>query len=74
MLSEVIRVSWITKIVKGNPDEFVHAKLVKYGIGSHPGPRARITFTKPSIKFKADLDQEQAFLEACGARQRLLRT
>lgn len=64
LLSEVIRVSWITRIINGNPDEYVHAKLMKYGIGSHPGPRAKITFSKPSIKFKADLDQEQPFLEA----------
>ncbi|TFG34262.1 hypothetical protein EU527_04390 [Candidatus Thorarchaeota archaeon] len=56
--------SWVSKIIKGIPDEFVHAKLVKYGIGSHPGPRARITFSKPTIKFKADLDQEKSFLEA----------
>lgn len=64
MLLEVIRVSWISKIIKGTSDEFVHAKLMKYGIGSHPGPRAKITFSKPTIKFKADLDQEQSFLEA----------
>lgn len=56
--------SWVSKIINGTPDEFVHAKLVKYGIGSHPGPRARITFSKPTIKFKADLDQEKYFLEA----------
>jgi hypothetical protein len=62
--SEVTRVSWVSKIIKGTPDEFVHAKLVKYGIGSHPGPRARITLSKPSIKFKADLDQEKAFLKS----------
>ena len=55
--------SWVSKIIKGTPDEFVHAKLVKYGLGSHPGPRARITLSKPSIKFKADLDQEKAFLK-----------
>ena len=60
---EVTLVSWISKIIKGTPDEFVHAKLVKYGMGSHPGPRARITLSKPSIKFKADLDQEKDFLK-----------
>jgi len=60
---EVTRVSWISKIIKGTSDEFVHAKLVKYGLGSHPGPRARITLSKPSIKFKADLDQEKDFLK-----------
>jgi len=63
LLCEVNRVSWVAKIIKGTPDEFVHAKLVKYGLGSHPGPRARITLSKPSIKFKADLDQEKAFLK-----------
>jgi hypothetical protein len=61
---EVTRVSWISKIINGTPDEFVHAKLVKYGIGSHPGPRARINLSKPSIKFKADLDLENAFLKS----------
>lgn len=60
---EVTRVSWISKIIKGTPDEFVHAKLVKYGLGTHPGPRARITLSKPSIKFKADIDQEKDFLK-----------
>jgi hypothetical protein len=60
---EVTWVSWISKIIKGTPDEFVHAKLVKYGLGSHPGPRTRITLSKPSIKFKADLDQEKDFLK-----------
>jgi hypothetical protein len=63
MLIEVNRVSWISKIIKGTPDEFVHAKLVKYGLGTHPGPRTRITLSKPTIKFKADLDQEKDFLK-----------
>ncbi len=55
--------SWIAKIVNGNPDEFSHARLVKYGIGSHPGPRIKLTLSKPSIKYKADLDQEKAVLK-----------
>ncbi|MBN2230577.1 MAG: hypothetical protein JW779_13395 [Candidatus Thorarchaeota archaeon] len=55
--------SWIAKIVSGTPDEFVHAKLMKYGIGSHPGPRARISLSKPTIKFKADIDQEKMFIK-----------
>jgi hypothetical protein len=54
--------SWVAKIIDGNPDEFSHARLVKYGIGSHPGPRTKITLSKPSIKFKADLDQEKVIL------------
>ncbi|MHA2077770.1 MAG: hypothetical protein ACXABM_05770 [Candidatus Thorarchaeota archaeon] len=55
--------SWVAKIIEGNPDEFTHARLVKYGIGSHPGPRTKLTFSKPSIKFKADLDQEKTILK-----------
>ncbi len=55
--------SWVAKIIDGNPDEFTHARLVKYGIGSHPGPRTKLTFSKPSIKFKADLDQEKTILK-----------
>lgn len=63
MLFEVTRVSWISKIINGTPDEFVHARIVKYGIGFHPGPRARINLSKPSIKIKTDLDQEKGFLK-----------
>jgi hypothetical protein len=55
--------SWVAKIINGNPDEFTHARLVKYGIGSHPGPRTKLTLSKPSIKFKADLDQEKVLLK-----------
>jgi hypothetical protein len=55
--------SWVAKIIDGNPDEFTHARLVKYGIGSHPGPRTKLTLSKPSIKFKADLDQEKVLLK-----------
>jgi hypothetical protein len=54
--------SWVAKIIKGTPDEFTHARLVKYGIGTHPGPRTKITLSKASIKFKADLDQEKDLL------------
>lgn len=54
--------SWVAKIIKGTPDEFTHARLVKYGIGSHPGPRTKLTLSKASIKFKADLDQEKEIL------------
>ncbi|MHA1637562.1 MAG: hypothetical protein ACTSUB_06050 [Candidatus Thorarchaeota archaeon] len=54
--------SWISKIVNGAPDEFSHARLVKYGIGEHPGPRAFIKLSKKSITFKADLDTEKIFL------------
>ena len=36
---------------------------MKYGLGFHPGPRARITLSKPSIKFKVDLDLEKGFLK-----------
>ena len=62
MLFEVTRLSWVSKIINGTPDEFVKAKLVKYGLGSHPGPRVRITLSKPSIKLKTDLDLEKTFL------------
>ena len=54
--------SWVAKLIEGNPDEFAHARLVKYGIGSHPGPRTKLTLSKNSIKFKADLDQEKVLL------------
>lgn len=55
--------SWVAKIIKGTPDEFTHARLVKYGIGNHPGPRTKITLSKASLKFKADLDQEKTILK-----------
>lgn len=54
--------NWVAKIIKGTSDEFVHAKLVKYGIGTHVGPRAKIKLSKNRITFKADLDQEKTFL------------
>lgn len=56
--------SWIAKIVKQEPDEYSHARLVKYGLGEHVGPRVKLTFSKSSIKFKADLDMEKALLKA----------
>ncbi|NHJ12849.1 MAG: hypothetical protein EAX95_04195 [Candidatus Thorarchaeota archaeon] len=56
--------NWLAKIIKGKADEFSHAKLVKYGIGSHPGPRAKIAFSSNRITFKADLDYEKVFLRA----------
>ncbi|MFX1483868.1 MAG: hypothetical protein ACFFCP_11855 [Promethearchaeota archaeon] len=55
--------SWVAKIINGNPDEFTHAKLVKYGVGQHPGPRIKLTLTKPSIRFKADIDLEKDILK-----------
>lgn len=55
--------NWILKIIKGKPDEFVHAKLVKYGMGSYPGPRVNLTISKGKIGFKADLDLEKIFLK-----------
>ncbi len=56
--------NWITKMVKGNPDEFAHAQLVKYGLGTHPGPRAELRFTSKKIWFKGDLGTEKIFLRA----------
>jgi hypothetical protein len=54
--------NWLAKIVKGAPDEFVHARLVKYGIGTYPGPRAVIGLSQGRITFKADLDHEKMFV------------
>lgn len=54
--------SWVSKIINGAPDEFVKARLVKYGLGFHPGPRVRIVLSKTSIKLKTDLDLEKTFL------------
>lgn len=56
--------NWLAKIVNGNADEYSHAKLVKYGIGEHPGPRAKVRISKNSIAFKADLDYEKLFIRA----------
>jgi hypothetical protein len=56
--------NWLAKIINGNADEYSHAKLVKYGIGEHPGPRAKVKLSKKSITFKADLDYEKLFVRA----------
>lgn len=56
--------NWLSKIIAGTADEYSHAKLVKYGIGKHPGPRAKITLSKARIAFKADLDYEKVFTRA----------
>ena len=53
----------MAKIVKGKPDEYVHAKLVKYGIGTYPGPRTVIGLSQGRIAFKADFDHERMFVE-----------
>ncbi|MHA2042522.1 MAG: hypothetical protein ACW975_11745, partial [Candidatus Thorarchaeota archaeon] len=55
--------NWLSKIIAGTADEYSHAKLVKYGIGTHPGPRAKITLSK-ALAFKADLDYEKIFARA----------
>lgn len=55
--------NWIAKIIDGVPDEFVHAKLVKYGMGTYPGPRIILAISKNKISFKADLDLEKIFLK-----------
>lgn len=57
-------VSWLAKIVNGAPDESVHAKLVKYGMGTHPGPSAVIGLSQGRITFKADFDHEKMFIQA----------
>ncbi len=61
---ELRKMSWCAKIVNGENDEYVHAKLLKYGIGEHPGPRAFLKFSKARITFKADLDMEKVFIKA----------
>lgn len=53
----------MAKIVNGKPDDFVHAKLVKYGIGTYPGPRAAIGLAQGKITFKSDFDHERMFVE-----------
>lgn len=54
--------SWITKIVEGTPDEFTAARMVRYGIGTHVGPRLKLTLSSSSIKFKGDADTEKAII------------
>ncbi len=59
-----MNMNWLVKIINGSPDEFVHAKLVKYGVGTHSGPTVKLTFSKAKIGYKADLDQEKPFIKA----------
>lgn len=54
--------NWLAKIINGSADEFAHAKLVKYGIGTHPGPRVKLALSSKRITFKTDLDLEKVFL------------
>lgn len=61
---ELRKMSWCAKIINGKSDEYVHSKLLKYGIGEHPGPRAFLKFSKARITFKADLDMEKVFIKA----------
>ena len=56
--------NWIAKIVNGSPDEFVKAKLMKYGIGEHLGPRVTLRITGKSLNFKVDLDLEKVFIRS----------
>ncbi len=56
--------NWCAKIINGASDEFVHAKLLKYGIGEHPGPRVVLKFSKARVTFKADLDMEKPLIRA----------
>ncbi|MCF2137031.1 MAG: hypothetical protein K9W43_07260 [Candidatus Thorarchaeota archaeon] len=55
---------WLAKIIEGKADEFVHAKILKYGKGVHPGPRAFLTLSSKKVGFKADLDFEKVFIRA----------
>ncbi|MBD3407645.1 MAG: hypothetical protein GF411_16125 [Candidatus Lokiarchaeota archaeon] len=55
--------NWIAKIIHGKADEFAHARLVKFGMGQHIGPRAELRITSSRITFKVDMDLEKAMLE-----------
>ncbi|TXT55838.1 MAG: hypothetical protein BAJATHORv1_30221 [Candidatus Thorarchaeota archaeon] len=55
--------NWIAKIIHGKADEFAHARLVKFGIGEHVGPRAELRITSSRITFKVDMDLEKAILK-----------
>ncbi len=55
---------WVAKIIKGMPDESVHAKMIKYGVGEHVGPRMKLSFTSSKITIKADLDLERVLTQA----------
>jgi hypothetical protein len=37
---------FITKILNGTPDDFVHRNFLRYGRGEYPGPAAEISVTK----------------------------
>ena len=54
--------NWLAKLINGQADEFVHSKLVKYGIGEYVGPRVKLTISSKKIGFKADLDIEKPFI------------
>ncbi len=54
---------WLVKIINGEPDDFVHAKFVKYGMGDHPGPSLKLTLSKARIAFKGDLDMEKGLVK-----------
>ncbi|MFX0108981.1 MAG: hypothetical protein ACFE7R_11905 [Candidatus Hodarchaeota archaeon] len=56
--------NWLSKIMNSTADEFSHAKLMKYGMGTHPGPRVMLKLSKNRISFKADLDYEKIFIRA----------
>ena len=55
------------KIIEGKSDEYVHAKFVKYGLGTYPGPRIDLSISKSKISFKTDLDLEKIFLKGYSA-------
>jgi hypothetical protein len=54
--------NWLAKLIAGEADEFVHSKLVKYGLGEYVGPRVKLTISSKKIGFKADLDLEKPFI------------
>ncbi|MEM4735834.1 MAG: hypothetical protein QXS20_08990 [Candidatus Thorarchaeota archaeon] len=55
---------WLAKIIHGRPDEFVHARLLKYGVGEHVGPTIRLVLSQKKVDFKGDLDTEKFFIRA----------
>ncbi|TFF96262.1 hypothetical protein EU546_01765 [Candidatus Thorarchaeota archaeon] len=55
--------NWIRKIIEDKADEFCHARILKYGIGTHPGPRVKLRFTSNRITFMGDLGFEEVFLK-----------
>ena len=64
MRKSVTRMNWLAKLVNDKSDEFVKAKLLKYGIGEHMGPRVELRLSDNRITFKADLDLEKIFIRA----------